>query len=138
MTAKKKSLEDVIEGHTDDVLEIIEDKIEAYNKKLRPYDKLKAERDKLVRARSALMGGNKLTGGGTTQVQQSDIVRVLEEQAGDGLTPSEIAEKLSVAQPTISSHLYRGRDERFIKKNNKWYLREPEDGVNNEDDIEDE
>lgn len=108
--------------------------LEAY---LVPYDRIKGEIDKLRRARSALLGGSRLTGSGTTKIRQQDIVNYLSEHPGS--TPGMIAEALHSKQNTISSALYRGKDERFITDgDSRWWVRDPKNGINTIEDIEKE
>lgn len=118
-------------------VETIDEQITELEKYLAPYETIKGEIDKLRRARSALLGGSKLTGAGTTTIRQQDIVEFLKENPGS--TPGQIAEKFSSKQPTISSALYRGKNERFLTdENGHWWVRDPKNGVNTIEDIDKE
>lgn len=124
------------EGIVQSQLEMIDDNITELEKMLTPYEKIKAEIDKLRSARRALLGGNRLTGGGGSRIRQEDVVEYLAQNPGSA--PSDIAEALGTTQPVISSHLQRGKDERFLTKNKKWWLRDPKEGLKTADDIEEE
>jgi len=114
----------------------IDEAIETLNKRLEKYDKIKAKRDQLVAARRALLGGSRLTGSGNGRLRQEDVVEFLKEHPGSG--PTEIAEGVHSNYTTVASHLYRGKNERFLNKDGKWYVRDPKNGINTEEDIEDE
>jgi DNA-binding transcriptional ArsR family regulator len=131
-TKRKTSPDDLTNG----LVEEIDAKIEMIDRKLAPYQRWISKRNELMAARRALLGGSRATGGGGTRLQQEDIVGFLRENPGS--TPSQLAERFGVPAPTVSSHLYRGKDERFLTKDGMWYLREPKKGINTVDDIEDE
>lgn len=133
----KTTILDSVKSAVDGILEEIDSEIENINKKLRPYDALIEKRNELTAARRALLGGSKLTGGsGGTQVRQEDIVRFLNENPGS--SPSEIATHFNVNAPLISSHLSRGKNERFLTVDKKWWVRDPKNGLNTADDIDTE
>ena len=133
MAVKRKFDADaLIQEQVDQIDEAIE-RIEA---RMAPYEKLATRRDQLRAARRALLGGTRSTGAGSVRLRQEDIVEFLKKNPGSPV--SAIASHFSVAAPTVSSHLYRGRDERFLKKNDNWYLRDPEAGMDTEDDVDDE
>lgn len=138
MATKRKSLDAVADDMIKSQLDQIDEAIESLDEKLRRYDTIKEKRDRLMAARRALLGGTRTTGAGTTKVRQEDIVDYMKEKDNKGVTPSQLAERFGVTQPTISSHLYRGKDERFLSKNGLWYLRDPKSGLKTADDIEEE
>lgn len=113
----------------------IDDDIKDLEKLLRPYEKIKEEIDKLRSARRALLGGSRMTGAGSSKTRQEDVVEFLETHPGSSAT--EIADALGTNQSAISSHLYRGRDDRFITKDKKWWVRDPKNGLDSADDIDD-
>ena len=117
-------------------VEMIDDHLTDLEKMLRPYNRIKEEIDKLRAARRALLGGSRITGGGGNKVRQEDVIEYLEKHPGS--LPMSIAEALGSTQPVISSHLYRGRDERFISKDKRWWLRNPKEGLDTADDIEED
>lgn len=117
-------------------IEVLDEQLAVVEEMLRPYEKIKERADRLRAARRALLGGSRLTGGGNTKVRQEDVVNFLKEHPGSA--PGQIAEKFGVTQPTISSHLYRGKDERFLTKDGRWWNRDPKNGLNTADDIEED
>jgi hypothetical protein len=113
----------------------IDEALESIERRMKPYEALNAKKQQLLSARRALLGGNRTTGAGGTRVTMEDIVGFLNDNPGS--LPSAIAERFGVGQGTISSHLYRNKD-RFIKKDGKYYVRDPEAGVDTADDIEED
>ena len=139
MAAKKKRTvnyeriaEQAIEGRVAEIDEALEE----IEERLQKYQPLIDARNKLNAAKRALLGGNALTGAGGTRIRREDVKLFLEQNPGSTL--SELVEHFDVAVSTVSSHLYRGRDEYFLEKNKRWYVRDPEDGYNTVDDIPDE
>lgn len=119
-----------------ELLEQIEEGLEKIEIRMRPYEKLNEKKQELLAARRALLGGSKLTGSGGKQVRQADIVDFLRKKPGS--TPQEIASHFGTTPNAIYNHLNRGRDERFLKKENKWWIRDPKNGINTVDDIEED
>ena len=119
-----------------DSAENLQEEIDKIDRMLKPYELLKERQNRLRAAQRALLGGSRTTGEGSNQVRQEDIVRFLDENPGS--RPADIAKHFGVPQPTISSHLYRGKNERFLSKNGGWWLRDPKSGINTADDIEEE
>lgn len=138
MATRRKPLLKEAKEINQELVEEIDERIEYLNKRLELYDKVKAERDKLQSARRALLGGTRATGAGGTQLRQEDIVAFMKEHP-EGVTPSMIAEKYNVKQPTVSSALYRGKNERYLYHEGKqlWFLRDPKNGINTTEDLED-
>lgn len=132
MATALKDADNIIQEQAD----VIQEAIDRIEKKMRPYDKLKEKRDRLRSAQRALLGGNKITGEGGSRLTQEEIVAYLGENPG--ARPVDIAKHFDVPQPTISSHLYRGKDSRFLTKDKRWYNRDPEAGLNTADDIEED
>jgi len=114
----------------------IDDDITELEKLVRPYVKITERIARLRSARRALLGGTRTTGSGGTKVRQEDIFEHLEKNPGS--TPEQIAEALGTRGPTISSHLYRRKGERFITKDGKWWNRDPKAGLDTPDDIEED
>lgn len=135
MATRKKNLLAEAKEINEQLIEEIDERIEYLNGRLAIYDKIKAERDKLQSARRALLGGSRMTGAGGTQLRQEDIVAFMKENP-DGVTPSMIAEKYNVKQPTVSSALYRGKNERYLNKDGMWFLRDPKAGINTVEDLD--
>lgn len=125
--------EDLVE----DQLESIEETIAKVELMLAPYDNIKERLERLRRARSALLGGSHSTGGGTTRVRREDIRDFLIENPG--ATPGMIAEGLGSTQNNISTHLHRGKEERFLTDGHShWWVRDPKSGINTYQDIKDQ
>lgn len=137
-TRKRSKIEAALEA-ADTIIEeqkeTLDEAIEELNKKLAPFDKLKEKRDRLVKARNALSGGNVLTGAGGTRLTWQMIAEFLE--ANPGSTPEEIAQKFNVKTTNITSALWRQKD-KFINKDGRYYVRDPEAGINTADDIDDD
>jgi DNA-binding CsgD family transcriptional regulator len=116
-------------------VEDLDEDIQELESLLIPYDRIKEEINKLRAARRALMGGNRVTGSGGTRVRQEDVVEYLRENPGS--SAGEIAKGLGTDQPVVSSHLNRGKNERFLMKDKRWWLRSPKDGIKTVDDLDD-
>lgn len=117
--------------------EAIDQQLAVLDKMLEPYDRIKERRERLRKARSALLGGTGTTGAGTTKVRREDVRDFLIENPG--ATPGQLAEALHTTQTNISSHLHRGRDERFITDGEShWWIRDPKNGILTYDDIKEQ
>lgn len=122
--------EENVEEFVAEMLESIDEQIKAIDssKVVQAAEKLLAKKTTLMAARRALLGGNSMTGGSSgTRITREDVVRVM-PPAG-GATPVWLAEKLHTTEAVVRGHLNRGKDERFLKLNNYWYLRDPEKGI---------
>lgn len=139
MATMENSIEEFIENSLAEIDEQIT-KIDN-SKVMKAAAKLIEKKNILMATRRALMGGNKMTGGSSPRITQADVVQFManSETAGNGgSSPSFIAEGLHTNEAVIRGHLSRGKDERFIKNGNLWYLRDPEAGVNSAEDIKDQ
>jgi hypothetical protein len=131
-----------MEGQVDELVERMLEEIDEQitkidnSKVMKAAAKLIEKKNILMSTRRALMGGNKMTGGSSPRITQADVVEELKKIPGQA--PGSLAEALHTTEAVIRGHLNRGKDERFIKKDNVWYLRDPEVGVNSADDIEGE
>jgi hypothetical protein len=79
------------------------------------------ERSLLLSARAALAGE---TGEGPVRrrrVSQDDVAAYLAEHPGSW--PADIAGALQVPATNVSTHLHRGRNTRFERREDGWYLR---------------
>lgn len=132
MAQKKKTADALVEDMKQEMLDMIDEKIEALEAKLKPYEKLIELRNNLRAQRRALLGGNKLTGGSGARVRQEDMVEFL-GQHPEGVSVADITKHFDSTQSTISSHLYRGKHDRYIKRDNRWFLRDPKTGMDNEE-----
>lgn len=135
MATADEKLEDYIAG----LLEDIDAQITSIDesKVMRAAAKLIEKKTKLMAARRALLGGNPMTGGSSgTRISQGDVVGKMTN--GNGYSPAALAESLHTTEAVIRGHLNRGNNERFLKKDGLWYLRDPEAGINTAEDIEDD
>lgn len=115
-------------------VEALDEQLEVLEKMLAPYERIKERADRIRAARRALLGGSRTTGEGGTKLRMEDVTQFLKENPGS--SPAVIAEKFGVSQNTVSSHLYRGKNQRYLTKDGMWYLRDPKNGMNTEDDID--
>jgi hypothetical protein len=112
----------------------IDDALEQIERRMKPYAALNEKKQQLLSARRALLGvGNRTTGGTTTRMQLGDLLDYV--KTNPGATPGAIAGHFGVTQTTISSHLYRNKD-RFVKRDGQYWVRDPENGLDTEDDID--
>ena len=132
---KKRKPQEII----DDVLageQGIDEAIQEIEDRMRGYQALADSKTQLLAARRALLGhGPRTTGGTTHQVTGDDLYAYVKENPG--LTPGEIAEHFGVKQGTISSHFYRNKT-RYIKKGDRYWARDPKNGLDTADDIEED
>lgn len=117
----------------------INDAIEQMDARLEVYDRVKETRNRLTSARRALLGvGSRTTSGGGTRITQDEVTKFMSVQAKAGLTVGQIVAGLSGAtEGQIRAMLNRGKGERFLKRasDNAWFLRDPEEGIDDEDDL---
>lgn len=114
----------------------IDEQIEQIERRMAPYQKLHDAKTQLLSARRALLGhGPRNTGGSTTSVTVDDLAQYVKDNPG--LSPGQIAEHFGTKQATISSHFYRNK-QRFIAKEGRYWLRDPKNGMNSAEDIEEE
>lgn len=128
-------VEKVMEGEVG-----INDAIDQMDKRLEVYDRVKAQRDRLTSARRALLGvGSRTTSAGGNRVTQDEVAKVLQD-ADKGMTVAELVTAISGSTDgQIRGHLNRGKDQRFLKHSDgRWFLRDPEGGINTEDDLNDD
>lgn len=137
--AKRPSIQTIlaeVEESKQELLESIEEKIELVEERMKPYEALNQKKQELVAARRALLGGSRLTGAGSgARIRQEDVVDWLRKNEG-GHGSQEIADGINGSEPSVRAHLNRGKDERFLKKDSKWYLRDPKNGINTVEDID--
>jgi predicted DNA-binding protein YlxM (UPF0122 family) len=136
--AKRTVLDKILEEADEAIQEQVEQldaAIEKINERLAPYEKLNAKKEQFQRARNALLGGSRLTGGGTTRMSQEMVRDYLRENPGE--TIEEVAEGMNANRDAIRGHLYRGNNERFLTKDKHWWVRDPKNGINDVDDLPD-
>lgn len=137
MAARKvKTLQQVADEMRESQLEQLDEQIADINKRLAKYDPLVELRNQLMSARRAMLGGNRSTGEGGNRLTMEEVVRVVRENPG--LSAMDLAKIAGVGRTTIGSHLSRYNGDRFLNKNNKWWLRDPKNGVNTVDDIDED
>lgn len=104
------------------VLSGIDKELARLNKELAPYDALVAERERLLSARAALTGENTPATQRKRRISQDDVADHLATHPDTW--PAEIAKALGVPVTTISAHLHRGKDDRFLRGPSGWRLRQ--------------
>jgi|SRR4051812_27239881 hypothetical protein len=132
------TMDDKVDDFISTMLEEVDAKIQEIDnsKVMRSAAKLIEKKTKLMATRRALLGGNAMTGGSSgTRITQADVVGAM---TPEGSTVAQVAEQLHTNEAVVRGHLNRGKDERFLKKGNLWFLRDPEAGVNTVEDIEDD
>lgn len=95
----------------------IDRKLAALDGELARYERLLSERERLQAARSALLGEPHIPG----QITQGDVAEYLAGHPGS--RAGEIAKALGVPLARVSSHLYRGKQTRFVSRADGWHLR---------------
>jgi hypothetical protein len=98
-------------------------KLAALDGELACYQELLSERERLQAARSALLGEPHTPG----QISQGDVAEYLAGHPGS--RAGEIAKALGVPLARISSHLYRGKQTRFVSRPNGWHLRQNDESA---------
>jgi hypothetical protein len=78
------------------------------------------ERERLLAARAALTGRAGAGPARGKRISQDDIASFLAEHPGS--LPAQIAEAFGVPVTNISTHLYRAKDERFVRREDGWHL----------------
>ncbi|MGH2854992.1 MAG: hypothetical protein ACRDLF_12475 [Solirubrobacteraceae bacterium] len=96
----------------------IEKKLAVLDGELARYEELLSERERLQAARATLLGEGHTPG----QITQGDVAEYLAGHPGS--RAGEIAKALGVPLARVSSHLYRGKQTRFVSREDGWHLRE--------------
>lgn len=131
-----KSPDEIAEEMIEEQVASLDEALEKVDKKLARYQKLNDTRIRLVSARRAMLGhGPRTTGGSTTKLTTDDVQHYVKENPG--VTPEQIAGKFGVAQTTVSSNLYRNK-QLYLKKDGRYWAKDPEAGLNTVDDIEED
>jgi CRP-like cAMP-binding protein len=104
-------------GATRGVLAEIDRRLGQIEAELEGHRALLAERDRLLRARATLLGEPPVA-----QVSQEDVASYLAEHPG--ARPGDVAKALGVSSGTVSAHLFRGKQSRFVSRGGDWYVRE--------------
>jgi CRP-like cAMP-binding protein len=99
------------------VLAEIDARLAQLDAQLSAHDELLAERDRLRRARATLTGESPIG-----RISRDDVASYLAEHPG--ARPGEISKALGVASGTVSAHLLRGKQSRFVSRGGEWFLRE--------------
>lgn len=116
--------------------------IDELNKRLEVFDRVKVYRDRLVAARRALMGVGGRTTSGTNgnRLTSDEVAKAMSDTFPEGATVSMITAAIPGSnEAQVRGHLNRGRGERFLKResDNHWFLRDSEEGINDEEDLPD-
>ncbi len=109
------------DGGARGVVAQIDARIAELDRELESADALMAERRRLLQARRALTGDTSPVGGLTRRVTQDEVAAYLAKHPG--VRAGAIAKALGVPLVNISQHLHRGKDTRFERKPDGWYLR---------------
>jgi hypothetical protein len=136
MAATKKVVRFDPQDLLDEQVALIDEQLEEIDRRLAPYKKHLEVKQQLLSARRALLGhGPRTTGGTSDRLHLEDILDYL--KTNPGAAPSQVAEHFSVSQPTVSSHLYRNKG-RFINKDGRYWVRDPKEGLDTAEDIEED
>jgi DNA-binding MarR family transcriptional regulator len=87
------------------------------DRRLEGYDELAEQRRRLMAARAALSGDTP----GEKRLTQDEVAEYV--RAHPGSKAGEIAQGLGVTQGMVSAHLFRGRDKRFVRRDDGWHLK---------------
>lgn len=86
----------------------------------REEKELARERAQLLAARVALAGRAGAGPARGRRISQDDIAAYLAEHPGS--LPAQIAQALEVPVTNVSTHLYRAKGERFVRRSDGWHL----------------
>lgn len=138
MAGRKVNYERVAREIRQTQLDSIEEALADLDTKLARYEPLLEAKKQLNAAKRALLGGSRATGEGGDRIRQEDIKHYLSEHPGS--TTREVADGIGEGERinAVSNHLIRGRGETFLKHDGKWWNRDPKNGINTEEDLEDE
>jgi hypothetical protein len=90
-------------------------------RELEHLEPLVTERDRLLRARAALLGEaapNVATW--RPRITREDVADYLAKHPGS--RAGQIAAALGAGQAAVSAHLYRGKGDRFVNRDGRWYV----------------
>jgi hypothetical protein len=87
---------------------------------------LAAERERLLSARAALTGRSGAGPARGRRITQDDVAAHLAQHPGSW--PADIAAALDVPVTNVSTHLYRGKRDRFERREDGWHLVSPGTG----------
>jgi hypothetical protein len=99
----------------------IDEQLEDVDRRLEGYQELLVERRRLLAAKSALTGEPVSSLKGTTRLSSDAVAAYLAEHPGSRATV--IAQALGATQGVVSACLYRGRETRFERRPDGWYVR---------------
>jgi len=99
----------------------IDARLAELDSELKTADGLMAERRRLLHARRTLTGDTTPVGGLTRRVTQDEVAEYL--SVNPGVRAGAIANALGVPLVNISQHLHRGKDTRFERRPDGWFLR---------------
>jgi lambda repressor-like predicted transcriptional regulator len=99
----------------------IDEQLEEIDRRLAGHQELLAERGRLLAAKSALTGESVSALKGRTRLSSDTVAAYLAEHPGSRATV--IAKALGSSQGVVSACLYRGRETRFERRADGWYVR---------------
>jgi hypothetical protein len=111
------------------ILDVIDEEIRDLSEKLQKVQPLIDELARLKRTRATLLNERGTTGkiSNGTRLTMEEVVHALREMGGKA-TPNDLAEKLSVDDNIVRSHLNRHKDSRYEKNDDgTWELIGAED-----------
>ena len=98
----------------------IDEQLADVDRRLAGYQELLGERRRLLAAKSALTG-EPVSSKGTTRLSSDTVAAYLADHPGSKATA--IAQALGATQGVVSACLYRGRETRFERRPDGWYVR---------------
>jgi hypothetical protein len=99
----------------------IDEQLAEVDARLAEHQELLKERRRLLAAKSALTGEPVSALKGTTRLSTDTVAEYLLEHPGSRATV--IAKALGATQGVVSACLYRGRETRFERRADGWYVR---------------
>jgi hypothetical protein len=90
-------------------------------KRLEKWQKAAASEQQLLLAARAVLVAPGGRSRGRRRVSQEDIASYVADHPGS--SPAQIADALDAPATNVSTHLYRGRDTRFVRRGDGWHLR---------------
>lgn len=99
----------------------IDEQLADVDRRLEGYQELLGERRRLLAAKSALTGEPVSSLKGAGRLSSDTVAAYLADHPGSKATA--IAQALGATQGVVSACLYRGRETRFERRSDGWYVR---------------
>jgi hypothetical protein len=111
-------------GSTRGVVAQIDSRLADIDRELSGTAELLAEQRRLLQARRAITGDDHPAPPGRMikRLTQQEVQAYLADHPGSRAT--QIARALGVPLMTVSGHLHRGKETRFVRREDGWYVRE--------------